>query len=45
MELTRIEISEYKSIKKPISISFSKELPLILIGKNGSGKINILEVE
>ena len=43
MELTRIEIENYKSIKSPVTISFSKEIPTILIGKNGSGKTNVLE--
>ena len=43
MELTRIEIKDYKSIKSPITVSFSKGMPTILIGKNGSGKTNILE--
>lgn len=43
MELTKIEIESYKSIKSPIAIAFSKDLPTVLIGKNGSGKSNILE--
>ncbi len=43
MELTRIEIDNYKSIKTPITISFCESLPTILIGKNGSGKTNVLE--
>lgn len=43
MELTRIEIDNYKSIKTPITISFFSSLPTILIGKNGSGKTNVLE--
>ena len=44
MELTKIEIESYKSIKTPVTISFVDGLPTILIGKNGSGKTNILEV-
>ena len=43
MELTKIEIESYKSIKSPVTISFADGLPTILIGKNGSGKTNILE--
>ena len=43
MELTRIEIENYKSIKSPVTISFLEGLPTILIGKNGSGKTNVLE--
>lgn len=43
MELTRIEIESYKSIKTPVTISFMEGLPTILIGKNGSGKTNALE--
>ena len=43
MELTKIEIESYKSIKSPVTISFVDGLPTILIGKNGSGKTNILE--
>lgn len=43
MELTKIEIEKYKSIKSPVAITFSKDLPTVLIGKNGSGKSNILE--
>lgn len=43
MELTKIEIDNYKSIKAPITVSFTKDLPTILIGKNGSGKTNVLE--
>lgn len=43
MELTRIEIDNYKSIKSPVTICFSKSLPTIMIGKNGSGKTNIME--
>ena len=43
MELTKIEIESYKSIKAPVAISFVEGLPTILIGKNGSGKTNVLE--
>lgn len=43
MELVKIEIESYKSIKSPVTISFLEDLPTILIGKNGSGKTNILE--
>lgn len=43
MELTKIEIENYKSIKSPIAITFSNNLPTVLIGKNGSGKTNVLE--
>ena len=43
MELTKIEIENYKSIKSLVSITFSKDLPTVLIGKNGSEKSNILE--
>ena len=43
MRLTKIEISNYKSIKSPVTISFLEGLPTVLIGKNGSGKTNVLE--
>ncbi len=43
MELVKIEIENYKSITAPVSIAFYKNLPTVLIGKNGSGKSNILE--
>ena len=43
MELTRIEIENYKSIKSSITIALLEGLPTILIGKNGSGKTNVLE--
>lgn len=43
MKLTKIEIEKYKSITAPVTLSFSDELPTVLIGKNGSGKTNILE--
>lgn len=43
MRITKIEIDKYKSIKEPVEISFFDDLPTILIGKNGSGKTNILE--
>lgn len=43
MELISIEIESYKSIKTPVAISFFDGLPTVLIGKNGSGKTNVLE--
>lgn len=43
MKITKIEIQNYKSIKEPVEISFYDGVPTILIGKNGSGKTNILE--
>lgn len=43
MKLTKIEIDNYKSTTSPVTLSFSDELPTVLIGKNGSGKTNILE--
>ena len=43
MKVTKIEIFNYKSIKNPIEINFFDTLPTVLIGKNGSGKTNILE--
>ncbi len=43
MRITKIEIQNYKSIKGPVEINFYDGLPIVLIGKNGSGKTNILE--
>lgn len=43
MRITKIEIANYKSIKEPVEINFYNGLPTVLIGKNGSGKTNILE--
>ena len=43
MELIKIELENYKSITESIGIEFHKNLPTVLIGKNGSGKSNILE--
>ena len=43
MELISIEIESYKSIKTPVTISFFDGLPTVLIGKNGSGKTNVLK--
>lgn len=43
MRITKIEITNYKSIKKPVEINLYNGLPTMLIGKNGSGKTNILE--
>ncbi len=44
MRITKIEIANYKSIKEPVEINLYDGLPTVLIGKNGSGKTNILEV-
>ena len=44
VRITKIEIHNYKSIKEPVEINFYNGLPTVLIGKNGSGKTNILEV-
>lgn len=38
MEITKIELSNYKSLKEPVTLHFRKDLPTVLIGKNGSGK-------
>lgn len=43
MEITRIEFSNYKSVKKPVTVNFDNDMPMVLIGKNASGKTNILE--
>lgn len=43
MRITKIEIQNYKSIKEPVKINLYDGLPTVLIGKNGSGKTNILE--
>ena len=44
MELQKIKILNYKSIKEPIEIPFSNNGGLVtFIGKNGSGKTNILQ--
>ena len=43
MKLTQIDIIKYKSIKNPISVYFNEGKVVTLIGKNGSGKTNILE--
>lgn len=43
MTLTKIEIIKYKSIVNPVTINFKENLPVIFIGKNGSGKTNVLE--
>ncbi|MCH5162820.1 MAG: AAA family ATPase [Clostridiales bacterium] len=43
MKLTQIDILKYKSIKQSVSIVFNKGKIIALIGKNGSGKTNILE--
>lgn len=43
MRITKIEITNYNSIKEPVEINFYNGLPTVLIGKNGSRKTNILE--
>ena len=43
MELIKIKIENYKSITEPVGVEFHRNLPTVLIGKNGSGKSNILE--
>lgn len=43
MQLKQIEILKYKSINTPVTINFNYGEPVTLIGKNGSGKTNILE--
>jgi len=43
MKLTRIEIGNYKSIRSPLTLHFTEDMPTVLIGKNGSGKTNCLE--
>ena len=43
MRITKIEITNYKSIKEPVEINYYNGLTTVLIGKNGSGKTNILE--
>ena len=43
MKVTKIETQNYKSIKELVEINFYNGLPTVLIGKNGSGKTNILE--
>ena len=43
MKLVKIDINNYKSIASPVSVNFQDGLPTVLIGKNGSGKSNLLE--
>ena len=43
MKINKIVIKNYKSIKDSVEINFTDSLPTVLIGKNGSGKTNILE--
>ena len=43
MYFTRIDILKYKSIKDPVSVYFNEGKVVTLIGKNGSGKTNVLE--
>ncbi len=42
MHLDKFTIQKYKSIKNPIEIDFNQNL-ICFVGKNGSGKTNILE--
>lgn len=44
MHLTQIDILKYKSIKQSDSVYFNEGKVVTLIGKNGSGKTNVLEV-
>lgn len=43
MYLTQIDILKYKSIKNLVSVYFNEGKVVTLIGKNGSGKTNVLE--
>lgn len=43
MRITKITVENYKSITQPAAIGFFPDLPTVLIGKNGSGKTNLLE--
>ncbi|MBE6624501.1 MAG: ATP-binding cassette domain-containing protein [Ruminococcaceae bacterium] len=43
MEITKIEINNYKAIKKAISLELKQGYPVCLVGENGSGKTTILE--
>lgn len=43
MQIKTIEILKYKSINTSVAINFNYGEPITLIGKNGSGKTNILE--
>ena len=43
MKLKSIEISNYKSIKKPVKIDLRSGKPTVFTGKNGCGKTNLLE--
>lgn len=42
MKIKSVTINKYKSITKPVTINFDENL-IVFIGKNGSGKSNILE--
>ena len=42
MRLVAITPEGYRSIKEPVRIDFCQDLPTVLVGKNGSGKTNIL---
>jgi len=41
-KLNQIIIKNYRSIKGPIVINFTKNTPVVLIGENNTGKTNIL---
>ena len=43
MFVSKIQLEKYKSIIDPVEIHFYPGLPTVLIGKNGSGKTNVLE--
>ena len=43
MKLTQIDILKYKSIKSLVTVYFNEGEVVTLIGKNGSGKTNVLE--
>lgn len=43
MYFRKIEFQNYKSIQESVVLSLDRDLPTILIGKNGSGKTNLLE--
>lgn len=43
MNLLKIKIWNYKSIKQPIELDFESNRYLAIIGKNGSGKTNLLK--
>lgn len=43
MFVSKIQFEQYKSINNPVEILFQEGKPTVLIGKNGSGKTNVLE--